>query len=149
MKTQIIRSLPTVVLTNLSPTQTASKPTSRWNCLAACILVAFMAPLSVVGQAPTISVNGIQNAASFLPGVSSGSFLTISGTNLSTTTRIWKDSDFNGKKLPLALDGVSVKINGKSAPVYFISPRQINAYDFGSGVVSCMRSPVAKVTRSI
>lgn len=127
MKTQITRSLTPVVLTSLSSAQTSSKPRFQLNCLAACILVAFMAPLSVVGQAPTISVNGVQNAASFLPGLSSGSFLTISGTNLSTTTRIWKDSDFNGKKLPLALDGVSVKINGKSAAVYFISPRQINA----------------------
>jgi uncharacterized protein (TIGR03437 family) len=67
------------------------------------------------------------NGASFQPGISAGSWGTILGTNLSTTTRTWATSDFvNGTGLPASLDGVSVLIDGKAAYVEFVSPTQIN-----------------------
>lgn len=75
---------------------------------------------------PAISANGVQNGASFLPGFSQGSWITIKGSGLSGTTRIWTSADFNGNTLPTQLDGVSVTINGKPAYVYYISPTQIN-----------------------
>lgn len=71
-------------------------------------------------------VAAVVNNASGQQGISSGSWVSIYGTNLSGTTRGWQDSDFSGKNLPLALDGVSVKINGKSAPVNYVSPGQLN-----------------------
>jgi uncharacterized protein (TIGR03437 family) len=77
--------------------------------------------------APTVSVTSVSNGASFLPGIASGSWITIMGTNLSATTRNWTQADFKKGVLPLSLDGVSVKVNNKAAPVYFISPTQINA----------------------
>jgi uncharacterized protein (TIGR03437 family) len=40
---------------------------------------------------------------------------------------LWQASDFTGSRLPTELDGVSVFIRGKPAPVYYISPTQINA----------------------
>lgn len=67
------------------------------------------------------------NAAGSQAGISSGSWITIYGDHLSGTTRIWGSADFTGNKLPAALDGVSVEVNGKPAAVYFISPAQINA----------------------
>jgi uncharacterized protein (TIGR03437 family) len=76
---------------------------------------------------PHISPSGVTNAASFQAGIASGSWITIYGDHLSATTRIWTGADFISNKLPTSLDGVSVKVNGKDAPVYFISPTQINA----------------------
>ena len=73
---------------------------------------------------PTIS--GVVNGASFTPGISAGSWVTIQGTNLATATRTWRADEIVNGVLPTSLDGVSVKINGKDASVYFISPTQIN-----------------------
>jgi uncharacterized protein (TIGR03437 family) len=75
---------------------------------------------------PKPAITGVSNSASGASAIASGSWVAIYGTNLSRATRTWRDSDFAGRNLPTALDGVSVKINGKAAFVYFISPRQIN-----------------------
>jgi len=57
-----------------------------------------------------------------------GSWVTITGQNLASDTRIWQASDFVGlgNGLPVSLDGVHVTINGKPAAVYYISPTQLN-----------------------
>jgi uncharacterized protein (TIGR03437 family) len=73
------------------------------------------------------NISSVVNGATFQPGIVPGSWTTILGANFSDATRIWGDSDFNnGNILPTNLSGVSVKINGLDAPVYFISPGQIN-----------------------
>ena len=64
--------------------------------------------------------------------------MTIQGSNLSATARIWTTADFSGGNLPTGLDGVSVTVNGKPAYVYYISPSQINVLapdDTASGPV--------------
>ena len=60
--------------------------------------------------------------------VQTGSFVTITGQCLSTSTRNWLPPDFVGlgNGLPLSLDGVSVTIDGKPAAVSYISPTQVN-----------------------
>ena len=75
---------------------------------------------------PAISKNGIVNAAGFQPSISAGSWVAITGTNLSSTTRAWGPADFNNGAFPTSLDGVSVTINGHPAFVEYISPTQIN-----------------------
>ena len=62
------------------------------------------------------------------PGIAANTYVTIKGTNLAATKRIWATADFGstGKALPTALDGVSVTINGAPAYIYYISPVQIN-----------------------
>ncbi len=72
------------------------------------------------------AANGVVNGASFQSGLASGTWVTVLGTNLARTTRIWRDSDFVGNLLPTQLDGIRVNINGKPAYVYYISPTQIN-----------------------
>jgi len=84
-----------------------------------------LAPSSSSGVPPAIST--VQNGASFLPGFSQGSWITITGTNLAATTRIWTGADFNGPNLPTQLDGASVTVDGMQAYIYYISPTQINA----------------------
>ena len=73
-----------------------------------------------------VAIGGVSNSATGLPFVASGSWVSIYGTDLSVSTKQWQTSDFFGTNLPMSLDGVSVKINGKNAAVYFISPGQIN-----------------------
>jgi uncharacterized protein (TIGR03437 family) len=76
---------------------------------------------------PTIAKNGIVNAAGFQANIESGSWVAITGTNLSSTTRQWGASDFAADgSFPTSLDGVNVSINGKPAFVEYISPTQIN-----------------------
>jgi uncharacterized protein (TIGR03437 family) len=75
--------------------------------------------------APAISANGVVNGASFQPGVTANSWVTIKGTNLAAQTDDWSHSVVNGA-LPTSLDGVSVTMGGKPAYVYFISSGQLN-----------------------
>ena len=86
---------------------------------------------------PTISSSGIVTGARFNdfislgPGfsstIASGSWISLLGSNFTAITRVWTQSDFKGTSLPLSLDGVSVKVNNKDAPIYSISPSQIIA----------------------
>ena len=69
----------------------------------------------------------VLNGASLVGGFASSAYVAIKGGNLSSTTRVWRQSDFVGNRLPTQLDGVSVSINGKPAYVYYVSPGQINA----------------------
>jgi uncharacterized protein (TIGR03118 family) len=82
--------------------------------------------LGSLQAAPSIGSNALVNAASFQQGMTPGGFTSVFGLNLSTTTRTWGSTDFVDGKLPTQLDGVAVKVNGKQAYVYFVSPRQIN-----------------------
>src|ERR1017187_3632640 len=75
---------------------------------------------------PKVTIDGVSNNASGAPGIQSGSWVSIYGSNLSATTRPWQTSDFSGNTLPTVLDGVTVKINGKSAAIYYVSPAQLN-----------------------
>lgn len=69
-------------------------------------------------------------------GISPGTWAEIYGTNLSTATRAWAGSDFNGGKAPTTVEGVRVKIAGKDAFVGYVSPTQVNVQvpdDIGTG----------------
>jgi uncharacterized protein (TIGR03437 family) len=66
------------------------------------------------------------NAASFASPIAPGAFTSIFGSGLAATTRTWTAADFSNGKLPTALDGVTVTIDGKPAYVYYISPSQVD-----------------------
>lgn len=82
------------------------------------------APIGAAGAAPVIS--GVVEGAGFSPQISPGSWVTITGSALAPTTRIWGAADFLGNALPTTLDGTSVTIGGVPAFIYFISPGQLN-----------------------
>lgn len=85
-------------------------------------LTAIAAPSA---SAPLIS--SVVDGAAYRPGVVDGSWASIIGRNLATSTRPWNDSDFtNGSQLPTSLDGVSVTIDGRLAAISYISPTQLN-----------------------
>ncbi len=71
--------------------------------------------------APAISANGIVNAASFKPATSPGALASIFGTNFGATTASASSVPF-----PTTLGVVSVAVGGRPAPVFYISPTQIN-----------------------
>ncbi|HUB82418.1 MAG TPA: SBBP repeat-containing protein [Bryobacteraceae bacterium] len=79
-----------------------------------------------VGAITGTTIEYVENAASYLPGFSPGSWVTITGANLAGSTRTWTAADFNGSNLPTTLDNVSVTIDNKPAYIYYISPTQIN-----------------------
>jgi uncharacterized protein (TIGR03437 family) len=58
--------------------------------------------------------------------IAANTWVEVKGSALSTTSRTWQTSDFVGNKMPTALDGVSVTMNGENAYVYYISGTQIN-----------------------
>ena len=68
------------------------------------------------------------NAASFQPSFSSLSMLSVFGTGFAASglTRSAGPGDFIGNAFPTVLACVSVQINGKTAPVSYVSPTQIN-----------------------
>jgi N-acyl-D-amino-acid deacylase len=75
------------------------------------------------------ATNPVVSGATFQPGIVSGSWLSITGTNLATASRIWRSDEFLGddfSQLPLTVDSVTVTIDGKPAPVYYVSPTQLN-----------------------
>jgi uncharacterized protein (TIGR03437 family) len=83
---------------------------------------------AVVTPPPVISSEGgVRSAASSEAAVASGTWITITGTDLATTTRTWTPDELASGSLPLALDEVSVTVNGKPAFVQYVSPTQVNA----------------------
>jgi uncharacterized protein (TIGR03437 family) len=72
------------------------------------------------------SISAVVNAASLQPGISPGAWVSILGTDLATTTRGWNSEDAAAGRLPMQLDGVSVKINGMPAAVSYVSPTQLD-----------------------
>ena len=110
------------------------------------------ASLTVAGQTVEVDQAGASagakpvvfsavNGASFYAGIEAGSWVSIEGTNLANTNpgRTWRADEIVWGRLPTALDGVSVTINGKAAYVYYISPGQINVQapaDTATGAVS-------------
>lgn len=77
---------------------------------------------------PVLSANGTVNGASFAPGgtpagaVAPGSIVAIFGTDLASGT-----SSARAVPLPTAMADATVVMNGISAPLFYVSPGQINA----------------------
>lgn len=79
--------------------------------------------LTVKAPEPVVSPGGIVNTASYLYGaIAPGSLISIFGENLAPGTTSAESSPW-----PTMLNGVAVTINGIAAPLYYVSPDQINA----------------------
>jgi uncharacterized protein (TIGR03437 family) len=82
-------------------------------------------------RAPILNVDGVVNGASFAAApdnfVAPNSIISIFGFDLSLQTKQVSESDMVRGRLPLVLGGVQVRIGEIPAPLYFVSPQQINA----------------------
>jgi uncharacterized protein (TIGR03437 family) len=95
-------------------------------CLSEVLLLAFMGG-SLFGQTTNgPAVTSVVNAASGAAGIESGSWVSIYGSNLSTTTRSWQASDLSGTNLPTTIDNVTVLIDGKKAAIAYVSLGLLN-----------------------
>jgi uncharacterized protein (TIGR03437 family) len=78
---------------------------------------------SLTGTGVFLNPLGVVNAASSAPPgnpISPGEFVTLYGTGLA------KSNQTATPPYPLTLNGVTVSINNKPAPIYFVSPGQLN-----------------------
>ncbi len=79
---------------------------------------------------PQVSQGGVVNAAGFATGqdvsAAPGSIIAIFGVDLAAFERAAGAADLVGAKLPKLLGGVEVQINGLAAPLYYVSPSQVN-----------------------
>ncbi len=91
------------------------------------IVMGFTPPEEGTATRPVIATRaGVVQGASFGTGLASGSWGTIMGSGLATSTRSWRAADIVSGRLPESLDGVSVRINNVAAAVQYVSPSQIN-----------------------
>ncbi len=97
----------------------------------AAAAVLFAADRGSRPAAPRINVGGIVNAASNRPApdnfVSPGAIISIYGTGLANVTREVRHEDLVHGFLPVILSDVSVFFGPVAAPLFYISPTQINA----------------------
>ncbi len=95
--------------------------------------------LGSLQAAPVLqATNPVVNGGDFLTGIAEYTWVSVFGSNMSSTTRTWQTSDMPNGKLPTQLDGVSVTVDGKPAYISYISPTQVNALvaaDFTLGPV--------------
>jgi uncharacterized protein (TIGR03437 family) len=74
------------------------------------------------GSGVYLNPTGVVNAASFTPftaGIAPGELITLFGTGLAAENAV--DATF-----PLTLAGTAVRINGRQAPIYVVSPTQLS-----------------------
>jgi len=87
--------------------------------------------LTATAGGPTISSGGVVGAGGSVPAVtaiSPGGFASIYGSGFAPagTSRTVQGSDLVNGNLPASLAGVCVMVGGVAAPLYYVSPGQIN-----------------------
>ncbi len=88
------------------------------------ILLGAKAVPAPTAAGPFLNPQGVVSAASFAPvgsPIAPGAFIALFGSGLASTTTV-----ASGYPFPSALGGVQVLVNGAPAPVYVVSPTQIN-----------------------
>jgi len=77
------------------------------------------------------TIGGVTNGASYQPVCAPGMILSVFGTGLAPSTQL-----DGALPLPLSMVGVSASVNGVAAPLYYVSPTQLNIqipYETGAG----------------
>ncbi len=89
-----------------------------WVCFAATFV---QAPEVNAQSLPQFTVAGVVSAASYAQPISPQSIVSIFGVNLASTT-----ASATSVPLPTTLGGTTVKFNGEPAPLFYVSPTQVN-----------------------
>jgi uncharacterized protein (TIGR03437 family) len=98
-----------------------SRPLSRGlSVLLVALAITGLATAQTENPVPATTVSG----ASFAPPVAPDSLATVFGTQLSKNV-VSAQLDSRGQ-LPTELDGTKLEVNGRAAPLIFVSPNQIN-----------------------
>jgi uncharacterized protein (TIGR03437 family) len=108
----------------VAPNQSAGTRTA--NLIAGGFKMPITQPPCAPSCTATVSIAAVTGGAPGVNEISGGSWVTIYGSNLASTSRQWSTADFSGTRLPASLDGVSVRIDGLPAAVYYVSAGQLN-----------------------
>jgi uncharacterized protein (TIGR03437 family) len=98
----------------------------------------------VVGASSALSVVGVANGASYGTAFAPGMFAAVFGSNLAPAVQ-----QASTNPLPLNMQGVMVTVNGVFAPLYYVSPGQLNVqipYETGLGTAVLGVNNNGKVT---
>jgi uncharacterized protein (TIGR03437 family) len=102
----------------------------QWVALAATAAMLFAAEKGRK-EIPLVHAGGVVNGASFVPApdnfVAPNSIVSIFGDDLALRTEAVTSDTLQAGRLPVRLGGINVRIGGQLAPLYFVSPTQINA----------------------
>jgi len=79
------------------------------------------ATFTITAAVPLINAGGVLNGASFTSGLSGGMIASLFGSNFASSQQ-----SAATVPLPMSLGGVSIRINGVAAPLFYVSPTQIN-----------------------
>jgi uncharacterized protein (TIGR03437 family) len=78
-------------------------------------------PTSAPGAPDSIFISGLANGASFTQAYAPGMALSVFGSQLAPST-----AGVNVVPLPISMAGVEAAVNGVAAPLYYVSPGQLN-----------------------
>jgi uncharacterized protein (TIGR03437 family) len=82
---------------------------------------AYQISLQAAQAGPNLLAQGVVNAVNFQAGVAPGAIVSLFGTRLAPS-----QAAAPGLPLPTTLAGTSITVNGQHAPLFFVSPTQIN-----------------------
>jgi uncharacterized protein (TIGR03437 family) len=121
-------STPATLTITVNPSGLAAGPYSGKITVTgggATVYINVSVTVNPVGAAVPL-ISSVVHGGSYGARIAPASWITIYGANLAPTTRVWRGDEIIDGALPKQLDGVSAKVNGKDAYVYFISPGQVN-----------------------
>lgn len=100
-----------------------------WFTSYVLVLLAALSPCAAQSGPPSITAGGVVNAAKYTADLAPGAMTSVFGTNLAAATTL--PNIGTARILPADIAGVSVEITDSAAktvkaPLYFISPGQIN-----------------------
>ncbi len=81
--------------------------------------------LKVGSGVSSVRIASVADGTGFAPGITPGSWATVSGSNLAPVTRSWRTDEMTDGVLPTRIAGTGVTVNGRDAAVNFVSPSQI------------------------
>lgn len=96
-------------------------------CSFTCLVWFFILIAIAAAQQPVFTAESVVNAASYagvssgVRGIAPGSLATIFGSNLAV-----RAAQSQGFPLPRSLEGTTVTVDGAAAPLWYVSPNQIN-----------------------
>ena len=111
----------------------------------ACLVLGAMFAIAARGAAPAYTAAGIVNVSNYVAGpFAPGSVIAIFGTDLARSARELVAADIRDNLLPTELNYTQVFVSDSPAPLFYVSPTQINFVVPSKQAVGQMKIRVAR-----